>query len=87
MFDFDDDRRRYEGDVFYTVWRSGRNPDAIDYNRVSDAYYRGMDSRHAAEREIRAQDEARRRRREEREMEEYYRYLAEQDAYSEQYGD
>lgn len=87
MCDFDDDRRRYEGDVVYEVWRSGRNPDAIDYERVRDSYYQGVEAEYAAEREIRAQDEARRRQREEREMEEYYRYLDEQNAYNEQYGD
>ncbi len=28
--------RDYHGDVFYEVWRSGGNPDAVDYDRVED---------------------------------------------------
>jgi len=31
--------RRYEGDVFYDVWRNGGNPDRLDMDRVSDDYY------------------------------------------------
>jgi hypothetical protein len=45
----------YRGDVFYDVWRSGGNPDAVDYDRVRDAYYDGLDSGEAADRELRCQ--------------------------------
>lgn len=36
-------RRRYRGDVAYEVWRSGGNPDAVDYDRVDDYYWDGYD--------------------------------------------
>jgi hypothetical protein len=49
--DYDD----YRGDVFYDVWRSGGNPDAVDYDRVRDSYYDGLDSEDAARRELHAQ--------------------------------
>ena len=34
-----DDRRRYEGDIIYDVWRNGGNPDAIGDDRMDDAFY------------------------------------------------
>lgn len=60
--------RRYRGDVLYDVWRAGGNPDAIDYDRVSDSYRRGLDDDEAARVELRAQ----RRQREHPSEEEYY---------------
>lgn len=82
------DRRDYENDVFYEVWRSGRNPDAIDYDRVEDSYYQGVEAKYAAAREIRAQDRVRRRLREQREMQEYEYYLSLEDQeHYEQYGE
>jgi|GEM_PF-5138354 len=65
---------KYESDVYYEVWLSGRNPDAIDYDRLEDSYYMGFDPDEAALREIRAQDKARMA----REEEEYYSRLEEQ---------
>lgn len=34
-----DERREYEADVVYDVWRSGGNPDRVDPDRMSDAFY------------------------------------------------
>lgn len=50
-----EERRQFENDVFYEVWRAGGNPDAIDYERVDDRYYDGQDVQIAAEAELRAQ--------------------------------
>ena len=50
-----EERRDYEGDVTYDVWRSGGNVDRIDRDRVEDHYHQGMDSDQAARMEIRAQ--------------------------------
>lgn len=50
-----DERREYQGDVWYEVWRSGGNPDRVNEDRVEDSYYQGMDSMRAAERELKAQ--------------------------------
>jgi hypothetical protein len=50
-----EERREYENDVFYEVWRSGRDPDRIDYDRVDDNRWAGMDVDEAASVEIRAQ--------------------------------
>lgn len=50
-----EERRRYENDVFYDVWRSGRDPDRIDDDRVDDARWNGLSADEAAEAEIRAQ--------------------------------
>ena len=47
-----DDRRRYENDVFYDVWRSGGDPDAIDYEAVSDDYYNNVCHDEAADYEL-----------------------------------
>lgn len=49
-----DERREYQGDVWYDVWRSGGNPDRVNEDRVEDSYYQGMDSHRAAERELKA---------------------------------
>jgi len=46
-------RRKYEGDVFYDVWRSGRgDPDAIDWDRVDDMRHDGVDADEAAASEV-----------------------------------
>jgi hypothetical protein len=76
------ERSEYDGDVVYEVWRSGRNVDVINYDRVSDHFYGGDSADIAASHEIRAQRQAEERRRDERmEMEqaeeEYYRRQAE----------
>ena len=51
----DQERRRYEGDVMYEVWRREGNPDRVDYDRVQDAYYDGLTSDEAASREMKRQ--------------------------------
>ena len=38
----EEEHRNYRGDVFYDVWRSGGNPDRVDYDRVRDCYYDGV---------------------------------------------
>lgn len=50
-----EERREFENDVFYEVWRSGRDPDRIDYDRVEDARLHGASADEAAKTEIRAQ--------------------------------
>jgi len=50
-----EERREYEADVFYEVWRSGRDPDRIDFDRVDDNRWDGMYAEDAAAVEIRAQ--------------------------------
>ena len=50
-----EERRDFEGDVTYEVWRSGGNVDRIDRDRVEDHYHQGMDSHQAASMEVRAQ--------------------------------
>ena len=50
-----EERRQYENDVFYEVWRSGGNPDGIDYDRVRDHYYDGYSSEESAGYELRSQ--------------------------------
>lgn len=36
-------RKEFEEDVAFEVWRSGGDPDRIDFDNVEDAYYRGLD--------------------------------------------
>lgn len=48
-------RHDYESDVYYEVWRSGGNPDTIDFDRVEEAYRSGYKSDMAATREMRHQ--------------------------------
>jgi len=50
-----EERREYEADVFYAVWRSGGNPDAIDYDHTDNAYYNGIPADDCAHAELRAQ--------------------------------
>jgi hypothetical protein len=50
-----DKRRDYEADVFYEVWRSGGDPDRIDYDRLADNYWNGIDAETATHYELRAQ--------------------------------
>ena len=51
------DRREYEGDVTYDVWRAGGNPDAVDFDRVDDHWREGDDV------DVATGDEMRRQRR------------------------
>lgn len=50
-----EERRKYEADVYYAVWRSGRDPDRIDFDRVDWNRMDGMYVDDAAAIEIRAQ--------------------------------
>ena len=59
-----DELGQYRGDVFYDVWRSGGNPDAVNDDRVEDAYYDGLEADYAASIELNHQREVRRRHRE-----------------------
>lgn len=52
--DRDRERRDYDGDVTYDVWRSGGNPDYIDRDRVRDHFYNGYSAEEAANAELRA---------------------------------
>lgn len=47
------DRDKMYGDAVYEAWRSGRNPDAVDYDRMDDDYYRGYEPEQCIEHEIR----------------------------------
>ena len=47
-----EERRTYEGDVVYEVWRSGGNVDHINDDRVSESYWDGLSAEQAAYREI-----------------------------------
>ena len=58
-----EERRRYDGDVVYEVWRAGRDCDRINYDRVADHFHAGDDSATAASVEIRAQRQIEERRR------------------------
>ena len=59
-----EEEREERADVDYEVWRSGGNPDNVDYDRVSDGIYDGLSSEQIASREIRIQREQRERKRE-----------------------
>jgi hypothetical protein len=56
------ERRKYEDDVYYDVWRAGGNPDAIRLERVDVAFDAGLYHDEAAREELLRQ---RRRRTEE----------------------
>ena len=75
-----EDFEKYQGDVFYEVWRSGGNPDAVDYDRVRDCYSDGDEPECCASSELRRQHEAQQRRENERQQEEeYYAQLQQQE--------
>ena len=65
----------YHSDVEFDVWRSGRNPDAVNYDRVEDMRYNGYSAEDAAASECRRMRQAEEDRRyaREREEEEYCR--------------
>lgn len=50
-----DARRKYEGDVTYEVWMMGGNVDNINFDRVDDNRYDGVDAEDAAAAELRSQ--------------------------------
>lgn len=75
------DRDRFHGDVVYEVWRSGGNPDAVDYDCTESCYSDGIDAYGCASEELRRQNEATERRQaDERAMQEQW----EQEAYERQ---
>lgn len=47
-----EERRRFEADAVYEVWRSGGDPDAVDRDRLHDAFYEGARSDEAARGEL-----------------------------------
>ena len=47
-----EERRQYENDVFYELWRSGGNPDLIDYDRVETYRENELGPEQAASREF-----------------------------------
>lgn len=61
-----DERRRYEGDVAYEVWRSGRDADRISHDRMESHYYAGDSAQAAANHEIRLQRQQEEARQQER---------------------
>ena len=79
-----EEERQYRADVTYDVWRSGRNPDRVDYERVQDHFYRGDGADEAAAHECRLQRQAEDRRREEREQEDEQMRQEEQRCHDEQ---
>lgn len=50
-----EEERQYHRDVEYEVWRGGGNMDHVDYDRVSDNFYNGVDAESAASQELRQQ--------------------------------
>jgi len=52
-----EEERQYHGDVEYEVWRSGGNPDLVDYDRVQDRFYDGQYPEQTASEELRRQRE------------------------------
>lgn len=52
--DRDRERREYDADVFYDVWRSGGDPDRIDPDQVRDHFYDGFSAEDSARAELRA---------------------------------
>ena len=49
------ERRAYEADVYYEVWRAGGDPDRISDDRLDDARWDGVEPETAARSELRAQ--------------------------------
>ena len=68
----------FAGDVYYDVWRSGGNPDAVDPDRIYGRYSDGWESDESAISELRRQREVDEQRRQEHEMEQQMLYEAEQ---------
>lgn len=48
-------QREYESEVIYQVWRRGGNPDAVQPDEVSDAYYNGIPEDRLSNRIVRRQ--------------------------------
>ena len=55
MRDRREERRAYEADVEYKVWRSGGNPDNVNYDRIEEHFYNGDYSESAAAHEMKMQ--------------------------------
>lgn len=50
-----EEERKYQGDVWYEVWRSGGDPDRLSPDRIQDDFYRGLDYIQAASNEMKRQ--------------------------------
>jgi hypothetical protein len=50
-----EERRKYENDVAYEVWRHGGNMDNVNSERIEEHYYEGAEVDHAAHAELQAQ--------------------------------
>lgn len=53
-----EERRRFEADAAYEVWRSGGDVDAVDHDRLHDAFHEGASSSEAAQAELARQRRA-----------------------------
>ena len=52
MSDRREERRKAFYDTVYEAWRRGGNSDAVDYDRVADAFYEGRLHHGVDEREV-----------------------------------
>jgi hypothetical protein len=50
-----EDRRNYEADVCYEVWRNGGDPDRVNLERVEEHFYNGDESESVIRCELRHQ--------------------------------
>jgi len=48
-----DEREKMHGDAVYETWRSGANPDAVDYELMDDDFYSGFSPEECIENEVR----------------------------------
>lgn len=79
-----DERREWDSNVYYEVWRSGGNPDNINPDRMDDRFYNSQTAEEAASGEMRRERQARRNRREAEEMEQAEYDRAMEDHYQDQ---
>lgn len=62
-----EEQRRFESEVWYQVWRAGGDPDRIDPDRLSDAFYEHASPDDVASRVLHRQAAERQQRRSEEE--------------------
>jgi len=48
-----DKREKVHGDAVYEAWRSGANPDAVDYDLIDDDFYSGFSPEECVANEVR----------------------------------
>lgn len=63
-----DEKRKYEADIAYDIWRRGGNPDYVHPDRIDNYWYQGVDEESAVNWELRRQREARERREQEEQL-------------------